>query len=208
MGSGSTAMGSGASWPAKLRVERARLLDGKLDVLARLSNRANGHRVEVELHARGRMFRFTQVVKDGTVLINRTLPRNQRRASTGIVTITYGGGEYRGDTVRPAESRLRAANGRALLRRGDLTVENGTLSASGTVSARARGVVRLSMTYDLPGGRFGKWEKQATIRNGRWQVEEQLPIEARSGGYLVMQFTGYLPRRMRGEQTAKQVLAG
>jgi hypothetical protein len=54
---------------------------------------------------------------------------------------------------------------------------------------------------------IGAWEGRATIDEGRWKVEEELPPAAHGGGYLTMQFTGYLRRNVRGEQTAKQVFA-
>ncbi len=77
------------------------------------------------------------------------------------------------------------------------------------MSDRAEGVVRLILGFNRPDGSSGTWEGRATIgREGSWRVEEQLPAEARQGGYLSLQFTGYHPRRIRGEQIAKQVLDG
>lgn len=196
-----------ASWPAKLEVLRAGVKDGKLDVLADITARASGDKVKVQFHARGKKHRFTATVKDSRLRINRLLPRSQRSVRTGIVTLAYEGGQYKSAQVRPTEVRLRAASGKANLERGELSVERGVLSAAGTVSKSARGVVRLELTWDNAGGGVGSWEGRATIRDGKWKVEEELPAEAHGGGYLTMQFTGYLRRNMRGEQTAKQVLA-
>lgn len=195
------------TFPAKLEVLRAGIRDGRLDVLADVTARADGDKVQVEFHARGQKHRFTATVRERRLRIDKKLPRSQRSARSGIVTLTYAGGEYKGSQIRPTQVRLRAASGKARLSRGNLAIVNGVLSADGTVSKRARGVVRLQLTWDDFNGGVGEWEGRATIKNGRWSVEEELPPEARGGGYLTMQFTGYMRRNMRGEQTAKQVLA-
>ena len=56
--------------------------------------------------------------------------------------------------------------------------------------------------------RGGQWTAHARIANGAWQLEETLPPELREGGYLTIQFTGYLPAQIRGAQIGKEVLAG
>ena len=113
------------------------------------------------------------------------------------------------ERVRPTDVRVRAANRKARLTRDLLSLEEGLLTARGSMSDRAEGVVRLILGFNRPDGSSGTWEGRATIgREGSWRVEEQLPAEARQGGYLSLQFTGYYPRRIRGEQIAKQVLDG
>jgi len=63
--------------------------------------------------------------------------------------------------------------------------------------------------YERPDGTVGQWHGRARVnRDGDWSLREQLPVDARHGGHLSIQFTGYLPSRIRGEQIAKQVLAG
>jgi len=116
--------------------------------------------------------------------------------------LAYPGNEL----VRPASVRLRAANGKAGLARSDLSLRDGVLRAKGTVSSRARGVARLILDFQRPDGSTGTWEGKATIADGRWSTTEPLPAEAAAGGYLSIQFTGYLKERMRGEQIAKQIL--
>ena len=81
------------------------------------------------------------------------------------------------------------------------------LSASGTISKRARGVVRLHMEFDTATGP-GEWNGHARIADGRWSLRQALPADARRGGFLSVQFTGYGPRGIRGEQIGKQVAAG
>ncbi len=65
-------------------------------------------------------------------------------------------------------------------------------------SARARGVVRLTLAYD-----GGEAVFSAHIDHGRWRIDAPVPTDARAGGYLSIQFTGYRGARggpMRGEQ--------
>ncbi len=52
---------------------------------------------------------------------------------------------------------------------------------------------------------------QATIRDdGDWELDDdQVPAQlAQCGGYLSIQFTGFLERRTRGEQLAYELDAG
>jgi uncharacterized protein YkwD len=193
-----------ASNPSKLQVLRAGVEDGRLDVLAEITARSEGDWVHVTFVANGARHTFTEQVRDGRLRFRETLPRRQRGARSGIVELAYSGNEV----VRPASVRLRAANGKARLGRSHLSLSDGVLRAQGTVSSRARGVARLTLGFQRPDGSTGTWEGKATIANGRWSTTETLPAEAAAGGYLSIQFTGYLKERMRGEQIAKQILAG
>ncbi|MDQ3769011.1 MAG: CAP domain-containing protein [Actinomycetota bacterium] len=192
------------SHPSKLQVLRAGVADGRLDVLAEITARAEGDWVHVTFRANGTRHTFVKQVRDGRLRFNEALPRKQRSARSGIVELAYSGNEV----VRPTSVRLRAANGKASLRRTHLSLSDGVLSAKGTVSSRARGVARLSLSFQRPNGSTGTWETNATIANGRWSTTKTLPAEAAAGGYLSIQFTGYLKERMRGEQIAKELLAG
>jgi uncharacterized protein YkwD len=193
-----------ASNPSKLQVLRAGVEDGRLDVLAEITARAEGDWVHVTFHAGGARHTFTEQVRDGRLRFRETLPRRQRGARSGIVELAYSGNEQ----VRPTSVRLRAANGKAGLGRSHLSLRDGVLRAQGTVSSRARGVARLTLGFQRPDGSTGTWEGKATIADGRWSTTEPLPADAAAGGYLSIQFTGYLEERMRGEQIAKQILAG
>ncbi len=188
-------------FPAKLQVLRAGIREGRLDVLARITGRATG-RVDVGYESSGRTTRFTAAIADGTVRIDRLLPRAQRRKSTGIVTIEYAGNER----VRSDVVRLRAASAKAVLRRGVTRIdEQQRLLVAGTTSSRAVGVVRIRLGYAMADGSTRFLHHSAMIRRGRWSVAETLPTAARAGGQLSIQFTGYEPRAMRGEQLAKAV---
>ena len=189
--------------PAKLRVSGAQVTRGALHVLAEITRRADGRRLTVTFKARGATTRFATTVRRGRIDVDRRLSSAQRGARSGIVTIRYAGGEG----VRPAEARLRAASARADLRRRTLSLAGDVLSASGTISKRARGVVRLHMEFDTATGP-GEWNGRARIADGRWSLRQSLPADTRRGGYLSVQFTGYGPRGIRGEQIGKQVAAG
>ena len=199
------ASASDDTYPAKLKVLRAGVENGRLDVLADITQRADGDRVRVSFIANGKRSKLTAPVEDGRIRFKRLLPSSQRRASTGIMEINYAGN----DRVRPTEVRLRAANGKARLQRDLLSLHNGVIAAGGSVTARAHGVVSLILSFERPNGTVGEWQGRASIRDdGSWRLEENLPSDARAGGYLSIQFTGSYPRRLRGEQTAKQLLDG
>jgi hypothetical protein len=191
------------TYPSKLEVLRAGVENGRLDVLADITARSEGDRVKVEFHARGEKYRFTSTVKDGRISFKKQLPSSQRSVRSGIMTLSYEGNER----VRPMEVRLRAANGKSKLSRSKLSLQVGKLTAQGEISSRARGVVRLSLSYDTPTG-SANHEFQAIVKDGRWKAVEELPVEARQGGYLTIQFTGYMKNSLRGEQIAKELLEG
>ena len=199
--------------PAKMRVSRARVLreDRRLDVLAPITSRAGGD-VAVIFHADNRKDTFDEDVTDANgaldvIRVSQRITRGQARLGTGIVNITYLGDE---DT-RPEFVRLRAASQRAELDVEEISLIGDRLSASGSVTDHAQGVVRLRFSYVDPDGTPNVHEARAKIKNnGDWKLnKDQVPAQlARCGGYLSIQFTGYFPRRIRGEQLAYQLNAG
>ena len=189
-------------FPAKLQVLRAGVRGGRLDVLARITGRATG-RVKVSYQSSGKTTRFTAQIKNGAVRVDHLLPSSQRRKTTGILTMTYEGN----DRVRSDEVRLRAASGKARLRRGTTRIgDKGRLRVSGTTSTRALGVVRIRLGYTAADGKVRFLESAAKIKSGKWSLTKTLPADAaKAGGQLSIQYTGYEPRRIRGEQLAKAV---
>ncbi|MDP8909152.1 MAG: hypothetical protein M3N47_08560 [Chloroflexota bacterium] len=144
----------------------------------------------------------------GRVRFLKPIPKAQAELGTGIVTITYPGDA---DT-RPQEVRLRAPSQKASLDLDRPRIVNGRVTAQGTISDRARGVVRLQLQY-VSGGKTTTVKLRGQIRNGRWSIDERLSqqvlegIAQRTGtvhSYIL--FTGYLPRRIRGEMQSFQVL--
>jgi Tol biopolymer transport system component len=180
-----------------------------LDVLAPITARASGN-VRVQLHAAGERFRFNAPIdaENGRIRFRQRIPAAQARRGTGIITITYAGDA---DT-RPQTVRLRAANRAAQLRLSRPRLVGNRLQASGTVSSRARGVVRLQVEYDR-GGQTQVLRFRAQIRNGRWSLNETLSatdmaaINQRNGTlHSYTLFTGYEQANMRGEMRSFQIL--
>jgi subtilisin-like proprotein convertase family protein len=188
--------------PAKLEVLRAGVSGGRLDVLAAITARATGT-VRVSYRSAGRTTRFDAAIRRGRIRFRKGLPRSQRSKPTGIVTLVYRGTA----AVQPDSVTLRAARGKARLVRTTSRIDSrGRLRVAGTITPRARGVVRVRLGYSGAGGVVRFLDYRAKIAAGRWSVSRQLPAAtATAGGQLSIQFTGYEPRRIRGEQIAKEV---
>ena len=188
---------SPAPAPAKLKLRRARIHSGRLDVLALITRAASGS-VDVSFRARGRLIRFAAPIEGGRIRLARRLPRSLRTADGGIVTLRWRGSA----TVRATSVRLRAASRPAGLRRDSAVLRNGRLVVRGRISARARGVVRLRLAY-VDGSKIAERSLTAKIHAGRWRAAAPVATAARAGGYLTLQFTGYRSARggaLRGEQ--------
>ncbi len=187
--------------PAKLAVLRANVVGGKLDVLAQITARATG-RVRVAYRSAGRLTSFSAPIVRGRIRIARRLQAPQRRKRTGIVSMSYAGSPR----VRPDTLRLRAASVKARLQRRVARIDaRGQLRVAGTIASGARGIVRIRLGYTTSDGSVRFLRFRATIRRGRWSLSTRLPSAARDGGQLSIQYTGYEPRRIRGEQLAKAV---
>lgn len=111
--------------------------------------------------------------------------------------------------------RLRAANNHANLEVTRPTITpNGVLRASGTITGRARGVVRVQIEYvNRLTGQTVTIENKVRIANGQWRLNTQLSptiraqIAQRCGTvHSYTLFTGYFPLRIRGELESFQVL--
>ena len=195
--------------PSKLSIARASTAGGVIDVLAPITSRASG-RPTIDYHAAGTHTRFTVAIDSaaGRVRFRRSVTSAQARLGTGILTIEYGGdGDTRAQTVR-----LRAATGKARLDLARPQIVNGRIQAAGTISSRARGSVRLQLSYQH-GCQNRVLELRGTIADGRWRIDEPLSPQtlaemvSRVGAvHSYTLFTGYLPARMRGEMRAFQVL--
>jgi hypothetical protein len=200
--------------PAKLRVSRAQVLRGdrRLDVLAPITSRARGGDVKVTYQGDNRTNTFDAEVTEANteldeIRILEPITRGQARLGTGIVNINYQGNA----AVRPEFVRLRAASQRAELDVEQTSLIGDRLSANGSVTSRAEGIVRLRFNYRDPDGSAEVHTARAEIQdNGDWKLEgNQVPVQlARCGGYLSIQFTGFFERRIRGEQVAFELNAG
>lgn len=208
---GSSSSPAAGLFTAKLALARATILrrERMLDVLAPITSLASGS-ARVELHAANRRYRFTAPVnsRDGRIRFRKRIPKAQANLGMGIITIAY-----RGDAdTRPQTVRLRAASQQARLQLERPTITGGRLRASGTVTKRARGVVRVQIEYVVD-GKTTTLQYLAPIDDGRWSLNQQLSQSARNAiarrkgtvhSYTL--FTGYYPRRIRGEMRSFQVL--
>ncbi|MCP9492047.1 MAG: hypothetical protein MSC31_19550 [Solirubrobacteraceae bacterium MAG38_C4-C5] len=198
-------------FPAKIEIERARVLrsDRRLDVLAPITARASGE-VEVEVFAAQERFGFTEDIdaENRRIRFNRRIPADQADLGTGIMTISYAGD----DNTRLQEVRLRAASQKANLALDRPEIVDGRLKVEGTISDRARGIVRLQMQYVVD-GETETAELRGRIDDGEWVIDEALSDEVREGiaqrtgtvhSYTL--FTGYFERRIRGEMQSFQIL--
>lgn len=194
--------------PAKLEVARATISRSarRLSLLAPITARASGT-VRVALRAAGRTTTFSAPIDAARrrVLVSGAISAAQARAGTGILTITYAGDA---DT-QPQVVRLRAASSPSALRAGRPVVRSGRVTASGRISSRARGVVRVQLLYEPAGGTTRTLGFQARIRDGRYRLDAALPADvANRRGVLhsYTLFTGDLGHRLRGELASYQVL--
>jgi hypothetical protein len=197
--------------PAKLEVARATISPPArtIDVLIPITARATG-KLSLDLFAAGRHSLWTAAIHpgDSPVHTRHAIPAGQADAGTGILTITYPGNAE----TQPQVVRLRAADGRAHLSASRPAITGDKLVDRGTVSPQARGVVRVQLQL-YTSGRTVTLERNATITDGKWSLDdaltaaEQAQIAGRQGTVESnILFTGYLPRRLRGEMLAYQVL--
>ncbi|MGH2917073.1 MAG: galactose oxidase-like domain-containing protein [Solirubrobacteraceae bacterium] len=195
---------------AKLSVSRLTIRRSarRLDVRARITRRASG-RVRIGLAAGGRRTSFQTKISRGRIRARRTISPSLAKLGTGIVTIRYAGdGDTRGQSVR-----LRAAPRAARLKAQRPTLSAaGRLRASGTISRRARGVVRVELQFELA-GRTRTVQLKARIRRGRWTLSQKLSaavlarIVQRTGTlHAYTLFTGDKRAAIRGEMRSHQVL--
>jgi hypothetical protein len=103
---------------------------------------------------------------------------------------------------------LRAAERPAELDVDEISLIGDRLSAEGSVTGRAEGIVRFNFSYPNTIGVPQVYEARAEIaEDGSWELEGD-QVLAQCGGYLSIQFTGFFERRIRGEQLAYELGAG
>ena len=201
-------------FPAKLEVSRA-FVDRaarRLSVLAPITARASG-RVTVRLRAAGRTTTFTAAVDSANarVRFSRGSPRRRRTSARGSSR----------SPMRATRTPSRRRSGCGRRRAGPCWSPGGRRSAppacstaSGRISSRARGVVRVQLLFEPAGQATRTIELTAPIAGGRYRLSRALPpdvlaqIATRRGvvhSYTL--FTGLAPARMRGEMASFQVLA-
>jgi Domain of unknown function (DUF1929) len=197
---------------AKLAVKHAviRRSSRTLNLLASITQRASG-KLRVGLFAGSKHRTFTAAIDSirGRVLLNRKVSKAVAKLGTGIVTVTYDGDA---DT-RSQSVRLRAAAHAAKLKMKRPTLTSGgVVKARGTISPRARGVVRVQLQYEFD-GKTRTVELHAKVAKGAWKLNRQLTqavrdeIAGRTGTvHSYTLFTGYKPAGIRGEMQSFELL--
>jgi dipeptidyl aminopeptidase/acylaminoacyl peptidase len=162
--------------PAKMRVARSRVdrEERELDVFAPITSRARGE-VEVTYQGDRRTDTFDAEVTSGDATLDRIrfrepITAGQAELGTGIVTLDYKGDE---DT-RAEEVRLRAASRRAELDVDQISLIDGRLSARGSVTGRAEGIVGFRYSYIDAAGNPQIYPARATIQDdGDWKLDKR-----------------------------------
>lgn len=203
-----------AKLPAKLQIARATFSASRrtIDILALITSKASGT-VRISLQAASTTTTFNARIDSarGRIRTVRSIPSSQANLGTGIITIVYNGDA---DT-RPQTLRSRAANNKANLDAERPTISaDGVLRAKGTVTSRARGVVRIELQYvNSIGGQTVTLQFNAQIGNGKYSLATQLSpavraqLATRCGTvHSYTSFTGYMPENIRGESKSYQVL--
>lgn len=220
----------GYLYPAKMRVQRA-AVDRRaraLDMLAPITARAQG-RVKVKYEGDRRVDNFSAPITSNSnteldqVRFRRALTSGQAALGQGIVTLSYPGDA---DT-RPDEVRLRAASNPAKLKVHSMTnasgYPTGSLFVDGSLTSKARGVVRFRYSYLDEQGQPQVHLAQTKVKSdGTWNLvfiegipgvtpitynhSSQLPREAAEcGGHLSILYTGNFKERIRGEMLAYEL---
>ena len=199
-----------ARFPAKLKVLRASIRDGKLDALFSITGRATGS-ITVDYQAAEAFNRYRADVgaaREGEKRVRLVRPLNarQRKLPTGIINAGFAGNA----TTQADSLRLRAANGASRLVRDRLSFSGGRLEVGGTINRNVSGVVRLRVTYLDAHGSLGEWTGRTTVTGGAWNLAEALPPAAAAdpNAYLTTQFTGDKDAAggpYRGEQDGKSI---
>ncbi len=196
---------------SKLTVSRMTIARGsrRLQLRGRIGSSASG-KLRIELGAgRRRIALDTRIRRGGVIKVRRRISRSLARPGTGLVRVSYAGDA---DT-RARATRLRAARRAARLRlkRPTLTA-GGRIRASGTITRRARGVVRVELEY-VVAGETVTVQLRAKIAKGRWTLSRQLSpavrdqIAHRTGTlHSYASFTGYKRAGVRGEMRSFEVL--
>lgn len=192
---------------AKMKLLRADVKDGRLDMLVSVTGRATGE-LKLAYHANGQRRTYTpenvgaRQEGEKQIRIVRRLEGAQKGGRTGIVTITYPGNEV----VYPDSIRSRAANGRSRLRVDVIRIldflrdgsQGFRMGIGGYIDDDVRGDVRLRIAYRRQDGSFAHWHHQLRIGKcdnydpWHWCGDPEIPAEVRHDreAYLTVQFTG------------------
>jgi Bacterial Ig domain len=185
---------------ANIRVQRAVVRNGRLSVRADISKLATG-KVKATFRASGHTSRVRAKIVAGAIRFTLRLSARQRRSASGVLTLAYAGN---------AKTRSEKVTVTAARRSSALDVKAAYVDASrnlrvaGTIARRARGVVRVRLTYSPRPGKTKSYEYTATIHAGRWALSDVLPAEAaRAHGQVVVSYKGDKRRGISGAHVSQ-----
>lgn len=195
---------------AQLRISRPMVKRrSRFNAATRFSPRASGE-ARVQIAAGGRKIRFSTMLRGGKgrLKLNRAVTRKMGRSGTGIITFAYGGD----DDTHPQFVRLRAGPKSPRLRVQRPALADGRLAVQGQIDKRARGTVLVQLRYVVD-AQIVTRSFSTRVGNGRWNLNSPLgdiiraEIDRRQGPVTAaVLYTGYGPRRIRGELRSYAVL--
>ncbi len=181
IGSGAGGANGGATTgtdSAKLNIKTVKISprSRRLRLVATLAPGASGV-ARITLSAGGRKTSFSKKISRGRLKVSKRISRKLARKGTGTVTVRYGGNA----TTRAQQVRLKIARGGAKLRLvSGPSISASRISASGTISKRARGVVRIQLSFVLAGKNITRVFR-ARIGKGRWSLNAAIPANVQGG---------------------------
>ena len=120
----------------------------------------------------------------GRFRVSRPLRGQQRRARGGRLSVRFAGT----DELRPAREQLRASRRAVRLRldRDQPRIRGSRVTVAGRVVRRARGRVRIAVTFTDPGGAPAEIGARAKVnRGGRFRERLPVPPRVRNRGAWV-----------------------
>lgn len=187
---------------ANFRVGAAALRGRRLDVRAGISKLATGN-VQASFRAGGRTTKLTAKIASGAVRLKMALTAAQRRSRTGVLKLSYAGNDRpRAETVRLTTAR----RGTGLKQTLGKIESTGKLHVAGTIARRARGVVCVRLTYSPRVGLTKIYDYKASIRSGRWTLNDVLPAEAaRARVQIAASYDGDKARQISGAHVSQEI---
>ena len=186
-----------------LTVKAARIARGKLLLKGRVRGATTG-KVRGTARYGARTLGFAaRLENDGSFKVKRSVPRAVRQPRARV-KLAYPGFDQREVVLYAARrsARLRVARSASLTARSSDSGQRATFS--GTVTQKARGKLRVRVSYRREDGRTGTAATRTRIRNGSFHESLSLPLDARSAVLQVV-FGGDKQRGIAGASVARRL---
>ena len=186
--------------PALVSLNAARIAGRALRLRASVNPAAAGRRVRVRLRAGGRLTSFTaRVPRTGRLAVRRRLRGRAARARTGVVSIRLPASA----TVQSGSASTRVGPRSSALR-PVLGMDDGTVSARGRVSRRAKGTVAVTLRWLDDSDRRRSLTRRARIRRGGFATSFAAPYPVRfDGAQVTVAYRGAKAAGLRGRQYSR-----